>query len=150
MSDIKIKIDNRTNEAVDTETISSLAGKVLKRMEISQGELGIIFIDDVEMARLNQDKMGRPGPTDVLSFPLDAEDARGTEEESGPPLLLGDVVICPEVASRQSAMEGTSFPQELCLLVIHGLLHMGGSDHEVDGGEMERLQNELFNDLCFG
>jgi probable rRNA maturation factor len=63
-------------------------------------------------------------------------------------MLLGDVVICPEIAGAQAGAQGNTAEQELCLLLIHGVLHIVGYDHESDGGEMEKLQGQLFQEMC--
>jgi probable rRNA maturation factor len=94
-------------------------------------------VDSDEMAELNAEHMGQPGPTDVLSFPLDADDlgagdlgaGAGRDLGTGPPLHLGDVVLCPEVARQQAPDHCGTEEAELALLVIHGVLHVLGHDH---------------------
>ncbi len=83
------------------------------------------------MAELNGRHRGRPGPTDVLSFPVDGEDLDGWPDE-GPPPELGDIVLCPDAAQ-----------EPLTTLLVHGLLHLLGYDHESDDGEMLALQDRL-------
>ena len=87
------------------------------------GELTLTFVDADEMAELNAEHMGKTGPTDVLSFPMDDEPVPGV------PTLLGDIVVCPEVALAQSADHAGTFDDELALLVVHGVLHVLGHDH---------------------
>ena len=87
------------------------------------GELTLTFVDDVEIADLNAEYMGQSGPTDVLSFPMDDEPMAGV------PTLLGDIVICPEVAASQFAEHAGTFDDEVALLVVHGVLHVLGHDH---------------------
>ncbi len=144
---VEIQVENRSTLEVERELVVTLAKKVLDQLGISRGELGITFVDDREMRKLNREKMGRDRPTDVLAFPIDADDEMAGDGEV--PLLLGDIVISPEVAEAQAESEGTSFKEEMCLLLIHGILHIAGSDHEKDSGEMDTLQNRLFNQLCF-
>ena len=86
-------------------------------------ELSLSFIDDAEMEDLHVRYLDQPGPTDVLSFPLDGEDERGLR-------VLGDVVIAPSVAARNNPADPAA---ELRLLVVHGILHLLGYDHEEDG-----------------
>jgi probable rRNA maturation factor len=87
-----------------------------------------------EIAALNERYRGRPGPTDVLSFP----------GEAGPEgVHLGDVVICPAVARGQARRFGNDPEDELKTLLLHGVLHCLGHDHETDGGRMERLERRL-------
>ncbi len=99
------------------------------------------------MGEINEEHMGKIGPTDVLSFPLDDDDYQDPE---GIPTLIGDIIICPFIAGRHAELEGTTLAEELCLLVIHGTLHIIGADHEIDQGEMEALENQYYNELCFG
>ena len=61
---------------------------------------------------------------------------------------MGDVIICPEIAELHAGDHGNTLPQELCLLLIHGILHVAGFDHETDKGEMEQLQHQLFHEMC--
>ncbi len=87
------------------------------------GELTLTFIDTTEMAALNEQYMGKTGPTDVLSFPMDDEPVAGV------PTLLGDVVISPAVASAQFVDHAGTLDDEIALLVVHGILHVLGHDH---------------------
>lgn len=85
---------------------------------------GLTFVDEDEMAGLNQQHMGGTGPTDVLAFPID-----GCEPGSeGVPALIGDVVICPTYAGR-AVSDGRTLADEVALLVVHGSLHLLGHDH---------------------
>ena len=86
-------------------------------------ELTVHFVDEPEMAELNRDHLGGDGPTDVLAFPVDDP----SEVPEGLPVLLGDVVICPAVATRQAT--GGGLEAELSLLLVHGILHLLGHDH---------------------
>ncbi|GBE57331.1 endoribonuclease YbeY [bacterium BMS3Abin01] len=144
---VEIQVENRSSLEVQPETVISLAEKVLGQLGVDRGELGVTFVDDREMRKLNREKMGKDRPTDVLAFPIDTGAGRTGDGEV--PLLLGDIVISPEVAEAQAESEGTTFKEEMCLLLIHGILHIAGSDHEKDSGEMDQLQNRLFNQLCF-
>ncbi len=90
-----------------------------------EAELSLLFVDEPAMADLNQHYMGEDRPTDVLAFPIDNVETT----LPGPPILLGDVVVCPAVAARQAPDHGTSLEGELGLLVVHGVLHVLGHDH---------------------
>ncbi|MCB1269741.1 MAG: rRNA maturation RNase YbeY, partial [Microthrixaceae bacterium] len=93
------------------------------------GELTLTFVDPDEIAALNEEHMSKPGPTDVLSFPLDADlDPADVPDEFGP-LLLGDVVVCPAVAAQAAPTHAGNLDDELALLVVHGVLHVLGHDH---------------------
>lgn len=155
MNGVSILVDNRTRHEIDNELVKRLANRVLDKLDIASGELGVTFVDDGEMIELNREHMGRKRPTDVLAFPIESGTGRegdaGSEhgDAAGMPVLLGDIVICPDVAKHQAELEGTTFEQELCLLLIHGILHINGADHEVDDGDMDALQNRLYNELCY-
>lgn len=106
-------------------------------------ELSVLFVGEREMTELNEEYLGKSGSTDVLAFPLDAHDVtqivNTTGGTRGPdrapvdpgdlPLLLGDVVICPAVASRQAPDHAGTLDDELALLLVHGVLHVLGHDH---------------------
>ena len=102
------------------------------RLGVERASLGLMVVGPDEIAGINGRHRGRPEPTDVLAFPLDGPEAIDGWPEDGPPPELGDIVICPEAAE-----------EPLATLVVHGLLHLLGYDHEVDGGEMLALQDEL-------
>jgi probable rRNA maturation factor len=110
--------------AIDVDRWCRLAADVL-RAEGRAGELTLTFVDREEIAALNAEHMGVDGPTDVLSFPLD--DADGID--GGIPILLGDVVVCPDVALEQAPAHAGTLDDELALLVVHGVLHVLGHDH---------------------
>ena len=118
--------DEQTEVDIDADRWADLAGAVLEA-EGRAGELTLTFVDRDEIAALNAEHMGKPGPTDVLSFPLDAFDD-STHVMPGP-VLLGDVVVCPAVASESAPTHAGTLDDELALLVVHGILHVLGHDH---------------------
>ncbi|HSM66242.1 MAG TPA: rRNA maturation RNase YbeY [Ilumatobacteraceae bacterium] len=124
--------------AIDSDRWADLARAVLDA-EGAEGELTLTFVDVAEMTALNGEHMGKAGPTDVLSFPLDDEPMPGV------PTLLGDVVICPAVAADQFADHAGTFDDELALLVVHGILHVLGHDHDEpdETAVMRRREREL-------
>ena len=120
----------------------------------------LLFIDEASIAALNERFLDKTGPTDVLSFPIEDEidrsgrspDEGGTgpasiEAPTGRHLLLGDVVICPTVAAVNAVEHGVTFDDEIALLVVHGILHLLGMDHEVDeeAERMERREQQLLD-----
>ncbi len=120
---------------LDLDRWVRLAEQVLIAEEAA-GELTLTFIDEADMAELNEEHMGKSGSTDVLSFPLDDGDV-----VPGVPALLGDVVICPEVALAQFADHAGTFDDEIALLVVHGILHVLGHDHaEPDEADVMRAR----------
>lgn len=117
------------DRAIDLARWQDLARASLLHEGVRSGELNLLFVDAAEMARLNQHHMGEEGPTDVLSFPLDA-----SEEDPIGERLIGDVVICPEYAEARAGTNDRewhdgSLDDELALLVVHGVLHVLGHDH---------------------
>jgi len=140
-----IDVNNETDAAIDEVEFAELAAYVLREMNIADGaELAILFVDEPAMEQLHIQWMDEPGPTDVLSFPMD-ELRPGTPGSPTPPGLLGDIVVCPSVATRQAAAAGHSPEEEMLLLTTHGLLHLLGYDHAEpeEEKEMFALQRKL-------
>lgn len=146
---LEVAMDNRSGMEIDLESAALNATAVMAHLGFRKGELGLSFVTAEEMAQLNQMHLDREGPTDVLSFAIDVDDPVSRQEkESGVPVLLGDVVICPQVAREQAVGLDSTFEGEMCLLLIHGILHIAGHDHETDAGEMEKLQDDLYDRIC--
>jgi len=123
-----ILVSDRQDERVDVDGLIRLARETLAGEGLVDGvELSVSFVDDDEMADLHVRYLGEPGPTDVLSFPLDEVDDRGVR-------LLGDVVIAPAVAARNHPSDPAA---ELRLLLVHGILHVLGYDHQEDAERAE-------------
>lgn len=132
-----IEINNESSVAVDESRILALASFALDAMHVSpDAELAIVLVDEGAMEQLHVQWMDEPGPTDVLSFPMD-ELRPGTEENPTPPGLLGDIVLCPQVAETQAAAAKHSTMDELQLLTCHGVLHLLGYDHAEPDEEKE-------------
>ena len=124
----RVLISNRQDEAVDEEGLRALARDTLRGEGIERAELSVSFVDQEEIASLHERFMDEAGPTDVLSFPLDDMDEDDVR-------LLGDVVVAPTEAARNNPIDPSS---ELRLLLVHGILHLLGYDHE-DDGERTRM-----------
>ena len=107
----------------------ALAEASLRTEGVTAGELDLSFIGADAMTELNETHMGKAGPTDVLAFPIDGE---ADPMVDGLPVLLGDVVICPEVAHANAIDDGRATDDEIALLVVHGVLHVLGHDHQED------------------
>lgn len=144
-----IEIANESGVGVDELALVSVARYVLGRMGINPlAELSILLLDVPTMTELHVKWMDEPGPTDVMSFPMDELDTARRPDESAPgPALLGDVVLCPDVAAEQAVGAGHGLDDELHLLTVHGILHLLGYDHAEPAEEraMFRLQNELLD-----
>ena len=115
--------DEQQAVEVDADRWATLA-RLCLAAEGCVGELTLTFVDRDEIASLNAEHMGVDGPTDVLSFPLDpfGDDGPG-------PSLIGDVVVCPEIAVAAAPDHAGTIDDELALLVVHGVLHVSGHDH---------------------
>ena len=140
-----IDVNNETDAAIDEVEFAELAAFVLREMNIADGaELAILFVDEPAMEQLHIQWMDEPGPTDVLSFPMD-ELRPGTADAPTPAGLLGDIVVCPSVAARQASAAGHSAEEEMLLLTTHGILHLLGYDHAEpeEEKEMFALQRRL-------
>jgi probable rRNA maturation factor len=114
--------------------------RVLARLDVPAAEVGVLLCDDATIRSLNREFRGKDRPTDVLSFPA------GFAQEDGPP-YLGDVAISLETAAHQAAEVGVATETELRTLLVHGILHLAGYDHESDDGEMARLEATLRREL---
>ena len=134
---MSIEISNESDHTLDEVKVLKLAGFALDRMKIHPGaELAIMFVDEPAMEALHIQWMDEPGPTDVLSFPMD-ELRPGTEHEPTPAGLLGDIVICPALAERQADTAGHETMNEILLLTANGILHLLGFDHSEPEEEKE-------------
>ena len=127
----RVFVSDRQEEIVEGQALAELAASTLVAEGIGRAELSLSFVDEREMTDLHERYMQETGPTDVLSFPLD--------DEVGGVLMLGDVVIAPAVAARNNPGDPEG---ELRLLVVHGVLHVLGYDHEdaEERAEMWTLQ----------
>jgi probable rRNA maturation factor len=126
---MSIEVNNESAVKVDDAALQRLASYALDQLHVHpDAELAIVLIDEAAMEQLHVQWMDEPGPTDVLSFPMD-ELRPGTEDVITPAGLLGDIVLCPQVAIAQAETAGHSVLDELLLLTTHGLLHLLGFDH---------------------
>ncbi len=142
---MSIEVNNESGVAVDEAEFAALARFVLDAMHLHPlTDLSIVMVTVDVMTELHVQWMDEPGPTDVLSFPMD-ELRPGRDGEPTPAGLLGDVVLCPEVAARQAREAGHSTTEELLLLTTHGILHLLGYDHAepAEEKEMFALQRSL-------
>jgi probable rRNA maturation factor len=142
---MSIEVNNESGYEVDEAEFAALARFVLDQMHVHpQTELSILFVDTATMTDLHVKWMDEPGPTDVLSFPMD-ELRPGREGDVTPAGLLGDIVVCPEVAAEQAVKAGHSAAEEMLLLTTHGILHLLGYDHAEpeEEKEMFALQRTL-------
>ncbi|WP_292831990.1 rRNA maturation RNase YbeY [Microbacterium sp.] len=140
-----IEITNESGVATDETVLLRLMEHNFRELHVSpDADVAILLVDEGAMEALHVQWMDEPGPTDVLSFPMD-ELRPGTEEQPTAPGLLGDIVLCPQVAEAQAQAAGHPTLDELVLLTTHGLLHLLGFDHAEpdDEREMFALQRDL-------
>jgi probable rRNA maturation factor len=159
--------DEQSERPVDVQRWCDLAERLLADQGLGGDvELNVLFVDEASIASLNRRFLSHEGPTDVLSFPIEddlvqsaasppvgprlsgpgrQEDEGEESSGAGVPLLLGDVVICPKVAARNAPTHAGSYDDELALLLVHGILHLIGMDHEEEdeAAAMEALEQEL-------
>jgi probable rRNA maturation factor len=144
--------DEQRDRPVEINRWSTLARSVLMERGVKgAAEVSLLFVDEASIAALNERFMGHSGPTDVLAFPVEDDplptgrspDMGGTgpgaDVADEPLMLLGDVVVCPAVAARNAVDHESTYEDEMALLVVHGLLHLLGMDHQVDA-EAERME----------
>jgi probable rRNA maturation factor len=152
--------DEQQDHPIVVAQWAELSQKVLTARGVKgETEVSLLFVDEDAIAALNEQFLGKSGPTDVLSFPIEDEpgptgrspdlggSGPGALPEEGALTLLGDVVICPAVAARHAEEHGVTLDDEIALLVVHGLLHLLGMDHEVEAEaeRMEALEQQLLN-----
>lgn len=142
---MSIELNNESGIDVDETALQRLVIHVLDQLHVHpDAELAILLVDESAMEQLHVQWMDEPGPTDVLSFPMD-ELRPGSEDAPTAAGLLGDIVLCPQVATAQAHTAGHSLLEELLLLTTHGLLHLLGFDHAEPDEEKEMfgLQRDL-------
>ena len=127
-----IEVVNRQRRLkIDTDAWADFGAKALDAIGNSESSATIAFVSDKSIRKLNKDFRGIDKATDVLSFPADEPDN------------LGDVAVSVETAARQAKENRLTFDNEIAQLILHGLLHLNGYDHETDNGEMNRLELKL-------
>jgi probable rRNA maturation factor len=112
--------------------------RVQRELGFAPESVTIQLVSDDSMARLNQTYRKKHGPTDVLSFPANGHRRRASASE-----YIGDIAISPETARRNARRFSRSLPKEMRILILHGMIHLAGFDHETDHGEMERFERRL-------
>ncbi len=131
-----VLIENRQDKYVITpKSLKEKAQAILSALGSPDGELSILLLDDPQMAVLNKDYLQRKGPTNVIAFPM----REGAFAEITPD-LLGDVVISLETAEKEGLAAGMSMEDRLGELMVHGILHLFGYDHEKTEIEAQRME----------
>ena len=138
---MEILIDNRqTTHPIPLKTIEENAKVILNALALHERELSLSFVDDAEIQEINRDYRGKDAPTNVLSFAMDDGDSSFVSP------LLGDVIISCDTAAREAEERQVTLDQRYSQLLVHGVLHLAGYDHE-QGEEEERIMAEKSREL---
>jgi probable rRNA maturation factor len=144
---MKVEVSGTSRDDVDESALAGFVAAILDRELVDDDcVLSVNFVDSDAITELNLEYMNRGGPTDVLSFPIE-DGAPGvplSRDPEGPPLELGDIFICEQVVSDHAEGFDVAFDAELHLMVVHGVLHILGWDHqtEADAQAMEEREAE--------
>src|SRR5215813_12252024 len=115
--------------------LQNFALRSLRELKLKPDSLAIAFVTDLEIARLNKTYRRKSRPTDVLSFPAPQPSKQKKRNR-----FIGDIAIAPAVARRYAKKNGRTLENEICILILHGILHLLGYDHETDQGQMDRIE----------
>jgi probable rRNA maturation factor len=133
-----VKILNNQNKIrLALPPLEKFASTVLRQLRLNSASVAVAFVTDAEIARLNKTYREKNKPTDVLSFP--AQSAKRANKKK----FLGDIAIAPAVARRYARKNSRTLKNEICILILHGILHLLGYDHETDRGRMDRIEGKL-------
>ncbi len=145
-------VNRQRRIALAIRPLSDFLERAERELGFPEGAVTVRLISDSAMAQLNQTFRAKSGPTDVLSFPASAVRLRRswprrTNRSDGNGMAsaeyVGDIAVSPETARRNARRYSRSLSEEMCILVLHGLIHLAGFDHEADEGQMERLERRL-------
>jgi len=133
---------------LSTRPLAAFLQKIQRELKLENLEVSIAFVSDAEIARWNESYRQKKGPTDVLSFPAAVHRAGRAKRMRGKSAgiaetFLGDVAIAPETARRYAKKNGRNLQSEIRILMLHGVLHLVGYDHESDNGQMNRIEQKL-------
>jgi probable rRNA maturation factor len=144
---VSVELSNESGFVIDEAGLQAITRHALQEMKVHpSAEVGVVLVDEKTMSDLHLQWMDEPGPTDVLSFPMD-ELRPGREGEDAAEGIVGDIVLCPSVAQAQAIEAGHSLMAELQMLTVHGMLHLLGFDHATadEEKEMFRLQADILH-----
>lgn len=140
---------------IPLRALNQFFAHALRRLRLPPDSVSVALVTNSDIARWNRAYRHKPRPTDVLSFP--ASHSRGRSSSRGPrrpskkgfssPCYLGDIAIAPSIARQNARRFGRAFTQEMQILILHGILHLMGYDHETDTGQMDRIEQRLRREL---
>lgn len=138
-------INRQSQFSLDLPTLRAYERQVKSVLDLGPRDFNVCFVSDEDISRMNSVYRGKAVPTDVLSFPWEGEGESGPEEAVSGEFrnFLGDIVISVATADRNAGAEGHSTEEEIRMLILHGVLHLLGYDHETDHGEMKSLELSL-------
>jgi len=142
-------VNRQRSVAVAVKPLEVFALQARRALHFSEDAVTVCIVSDVAIARLNRRYRGKSGPTDVLSFPAKANGghgrngARSSHPGGRQESYTGDIAISPAAARRNARRYSSSLAEELRVLILHGMLHLAGYDHETDHGQMERLERRM-------
>jgi probable rRNA maturation factor len=139
---VNVTVIDEQDDPLEAASLAELARGVMTAEGLpGDTELAIHLIGERRMTELNERHMGQPGPTDVLSFPIEdlAPGRLPTAVAGGPPPALGDVLVCPSVVRENAVAAGVAYEDEMALMIVHGVLHLLGYDH-VDDADAEIME----------
>ncbi len=137
-------INRQRRVPIAREPLEAFLQRVRSTLRLDHRQVTVCLLSDSSMARLNRAYRGKAGPPDVLSFPANgAARPRRSRASASSASYLGDVAISPQTARRNAPRFGRTFLQELRILILHGVLHLLGYDHETDRGRMHRVERRL-------
>jgi len=136
---MNVEIKNLQDSTVNAELLRQAVQRTAQTVDVDLAALSLVLVDDSRIAELNRQFLGRRGPTDVMAF---------AEEEAEE--LAGEVIISVDTATRQAQEQGHSLMRELCILAVHGLLHLSGYDDASERGraQMNRIQLRIADAVC--
>ncbi len=154
-------VNRQSHISVPLRELEKFLTRARRRLRLPKDSFAVCLVTDAEIARWNRAYRGKSGPTDVLSFATNAgktERRRGRDRRARQDFLdaaaanhsvqyIGDIAIAPAVAKRNASRLGRTFDDEMRILILHGILHLMGYDHEADDGQMERRENKLRREL---
>jgi probable rRNA maturation factor len=142
-------VNRQRHVRVPVKGLADFLARARRTLQLPAGSLTVCLVTNAQIARWNRAYRGERGSTDVLSFPAQPEKStrgRAAQRIS----YLGDIAIAPAVARQNARRFGRTFSQEMRILILHGILHLMGYDHETDTGQMDRRERRLRRELGLG
>ena len=137
---------------LSTRPLAAFLRTIQRELKLENTDVSVAFVSDAEIARWNESYRRQKGPTDVLSFPASTrpkgqrvarKTPRSGKSSTASQEFVGDIAIAPETARRYAKENGRTLERELRILMLHGVLHLMGYDHESDNGQMNRIEQRL-------